>query len=269
MRDHEKYDGLEDCGHDGIIDFHNSVICIRWFKVEAPTPILFNCGSDVTLEGGVSQQEVDTKFQAFLNSTTASGGCNGMLSNNAPANPPSICGGYVDVTWTYTVSQCGHESGCDYGDMVKCTKRFTVAPPSMIVFKCGDNVTIPAGSTPAQILAAWNAFLASTTASGGCNGKLTNNAPALPPSACPGGSVDVTWTYTVSQCGKESGCDTGNSLSCTKRFTVLPSPPIVENCPQPKTLAVECAVPVATALADLNSRSPGWPRRGARLDKEI
>jgi hypothetical protein len=150
-----------------------------------------------------------------------------VLTNNAPATPPSACGGYVDVTWTYTSTNtcgpisCGGQMA--YGS-TRCTKRFTVNAAPAVTFNCGNNVTVPSCSTQAQVNTAWASFLASTTVSGGCStGVLTNNAPATPPSAC-GGYVDVTWTYSsASSCGPITcGYQTNyGSTTCTKRFTVL------------------------------------------------
>ncbi|WP_412476539.1 T9SS type A sorting domain-containing protein [Flavobacterium sp. TBRC 19031] len=215
---------------------NNTVTCTKRFTVQAPAPVVFNCGNNVTVAACSTQSQVNSAWNAFLASTTASGGCGGTLTNNAPANPPSICGGYVDVTWTYTVDSCGQESGCGNNNTMTCTKRFTVQTPAPVVFNCGNNVTVAACSTQSQVNSAWNAFLASTTASGGCGGTLTNNAPANPPSIC-GGYVDVTWTYTVDSCGQESGCGNNNTMTCTKRFTVQAPAPVVFNCGNNVTVA--------------------------------
>ncbi|MGL2964945.1 hypothetical protein ACSVH2_14090, partial [Flavobacterium sp. RSB2_4_14] len=88
-------------------------------------------------------------------------------------------------------------------DSVSAT--FTITPAAPVAFNCANNVTLPACSSQAEVNAAWTTFLASTTASGGCGGVLTNNA-TTPPSAC-GGFKDVTWTYNVSNpCGQPNDC---------------------------------------------------------------
>jgi len=216
------------CGQQSGCGSSNYVTCTRRFTVEAPSQVSMHCGNNVTLPACSTQAQLDAAWAAFLASTTASGGCGGVLTNNA-TTAPSLCGGYKDVTWTYTVGSCGTQSGCGSTNTVTCTKRFTVAAPSQVVFNCGTNVTVGACKTQAQVNAAYASFLASTTASGGCGGVLTNNAPAQAPSAC-GGYVDVTWTYTVASCGQQSGCGANNTLTCTKRFTVTPTAPVVFNC---------------------------------------
>ncbi len=225
---------VNSCGQQSGCGSSNYVTCTRRFTVEAPSQVTFRCGNNVTLPACSTQAQLDAAWAMFLASTTASGGCGGVLTNNA-TTAPSLCGGYKDVTWTYTVASCGTQSGCGSTNTVTCTKRFTVAAPSQVVFTCGANVTVAACKTQAQVNAAYATFLASTTASGGCGGVLTNNAPAQAPSAC-GGFVDVTWTYTVASCGQQSGCGANNSLTCTKRFTVTPTAAVVFNCGQNVTI---------------------------------
>ena len=223
----------------------NYITCTRRFTVQAPSQVTMRCGNNVNLPACSTQAQVDAAWTAFLASTTASGGCGGVLTNNA-TTAPSACGGYKDVTWTYRVASCGQESGCGSTNIVTCTKRFTVAAPSQVVFNCGQNVTVAACKTQAQVNAAYASFLASTTASGGCGGVLTNNAPAQAPSLC-GGYVDVTWTYTVASCGQQSGCGNTNTMTCTKRFTVTGTAPVVFNCGQNVT------VPACSSQAQVNT----------------
>jgi hypothetical protein len=215
------------CGPQSGCGSTNSVHCTKRFTVAAPAQVAISCGTNVTLPACSTQAQLTTAWNAFLASTTASGGCNGVLTRTQ-CSAPSLCGGYVDVTWTYTVGSCGQQSGCGSTNTVQCTRRFTVAAPPQVVFNCGTNVTVPACSTQAQVTTAWNAFLNSTTASGGCGGVLTRTQCSAP-SVC-GGYVDVTWTYTVASCGQQSGCGTGNSLTCTKRFTVAGTSAVAFNC---------------------------------------
>ncbi|WP_264520710.1 T9SS type A sorting domain-containing protein [Flavobacterium sp. N1994] len=229
----------------------NSVHCTRRFTVAAPAPVAISCGTNVTVPACSTQAEVTAAWNSFLASTTATGGCSGVLTNNG-TTPPSLCGGYKDVTWTYTVGSCGQQSGCGSSNTVSCTKRFTVSAPAPVVFNCGNNVTVPACSTQSQLAAAWNSFLTSTTASGGCNGVLTRTQATMP-SLC-GGYVDVTWTYTVGSCGTTAtscgapATSSNGVYTCTKRFTVAASSPVVFNCGTDVTvLACSTAAQVTTA----------------------
>jgi len=209
--------------------------------VAAPPAVTLNCGNNVIVPACSTQAQVTAAWNAFLASTTVSGGCStGTLTNNAPTVAPGTCGGYVDVTWTYrTNTNCGQTVSCggqySSNGTITCTKRFTVASAPAATLNCGNNVIVPACSTQAQVTAAWNAFLASTTVSGGCSiGTLTNNAPTVAPSTC-GGYVDVTWTYrTNNNCGQTVSCggsySSNGTITCTKRFTVASAPAATLNC---------------------------------------
>ena len=204
------------------------------FTITAPTAIVLNCGSNVTLPACSTQAQITAAWNAFLTSTTASGGCNGELIRTECPAPP-VCGGYADVTWTYTVTSCGEDT-----NTTTCTRRFTVASTSAIVFNCGSNVTIQGCGSQTAVDSAFNAFLASTTASGGCNGLFSRTA-ANSPSAC-GGSVDVTWTYTATACGGETSTQT-----CTRTFTVTESAAVIIN---PGT---DVTLPACSTQAQLDS----------------
>ncbi|MEO7173821.1 SdrD B-like domain-containing protein [Flavobacterium sp.] len=175
------------------------------------TPVVFTCGNDVTLPACSTQEQITAAWNAFLTSTTASGGCGGVLTRTDCPAPP-VCGGFVDITWTYTVAACGEGN-------YTCTRRFTVGSTSEVLFNCGTDVTISGCGSQTAVDTAWYAFLASTTASGGCNGVFSRTT-ANSPSAC-GGSVNVTWTYTTTSCGGAPSTQT-----CTRTFTVTPSAPV-------------------------------------------
>ena len=187
--------------------------CTRTFTIDPAPQVVLNCGNNVTIPACVGQSALNAAYDAFKSSVTASGGCNGILSFVAPICPPDICGGSVDVTWTYT-------SSCDVQQT--CTRTLTVNPAPPVIFNCGSDVTLPSCSDQATVNAAWTSFLASTTASGGCDGILVHNAPPNPPNLC-GGHYDITWTY-------HTPCDNGLKSpgnSCTRTFTILsPSTPL-------------------------------------------
>ena len=204
---------------------NGQITCTKRFTVLAAPAVVMNCGNNVTVPACSTQAQVNAAWTAFLASTTASGGCSGVLTNNTSASAaPSACGGYKDVTWTYTVSNaCGTvPTGCNSNGQITCTKRFTVASTPAVVLNCGNNVTRSTCDSQSQINAAWASFLCSTTASGGCSGSLTNNAPSCAPAAGRCGYVDVTWTYTAnSVCGVvPTGCNSNGQITCTKRFSI-------------------------------------------------
>lgn len=181
---------------------NNSASCDQIITVNSPT-VNFTCAVDKTETSCQTQTDIQASYVTWLGTTTASGGCDGLLTNDAPTLAPLACGGFVDVTWTYT-SSCAPLT-------TTCTKRFTVTNAPAVSFTCGTDVTLASCTNQATLNVAWANFLASTTASGGCNGILTNNAPLTPPSACGGSNTAVTWTYT-------SSCTT--AVTCTKNFVV-------------------------------------------------
>ncbi len=166
-----------------------------------PIPIVLTCPDDKTENACKEQCDVDTHFTAWLQSFSYTGGTNPVLTIT-PSSPmaPLACGGATTVTWTVT-DDCGQSESC--------TKTFTVSSPPPVVLTCGEDVVVGACSSQQDINDKWAAFLASTTASGGCNGVLSNNAPKSPPSKC-GGYVDVKWTYKVSKCYDADGDHKGD-----------------------------------------------------------
>ncbi len=73
------------------------------FQVLPSPPIMLSCAMNQTLPAGQSQAQVNSAFTTWLGTTMASGGCNGMLSNNNMGAPPAT-GGNTTVTFTYTSS---------------------------------------------------------------------------------------------------------------------------------------------------------------------
>ncbi|HRK82930.1 MAG TPA: DUF11 domain-containing protein [Saprospiraceae bacterium] len=69
-----------------------------------------------------------------------------------------------------------------------------IALSTSVVFNCPANQTEATGQTQAQINAAFATWLATASASGGCNGALSNNNTGAPPAS--GGTTTVTFTYT-------------------------------------------------------------------------
>lgn len=192
--------------------------CQATFTVAAPPTVTLNCPLNSTITACSTQVAVNAAFAAWLNTATASGGCNGVLTNNN-TGAPSACGGSTTVTFTYT-SSCSPTT-------TTCQATFTVAASPTVTLNCPLNSTITACSTQVAVNAAFAAWLNTATASGGCNGVLTNNNTGAP-SAC-GGSTTVTFTYT-STCAP-------TTTTCQATFTVAAAPTVVLNCPVSTTVA--------------------------------
>ncbi|MCF6130752.1 T9SS type A sorting domain-containing protein [Flavobacterium wongokense] len=176
-------------------------------------PILLNCPPQTTTNPCLTQDQINTAFNAWLASFSFSGGTN-SVSTRSPLNPapPARCGGSTDVTWTVT-DDCGQSQSC--------TRTFTVPAPPAVVLTCPVNTTTGSCQTQAAVNAAFTAWLATASGNGGCNGNLSNNNTGAPP-AC-GGSTTVTFTYT-SSCAPLS-------TTCQATFTVSAAPSVSLTCP--------------------------------------
>jgi len=192
--------------------------CQATFTVAAPPGVELNCPINTTIGACQTQAAVNAQFNAWLGSASASGGCNGVLTNNNTGAPPA-CGGSTTVTFTYT-STCAPLT-------TTCQATFTVPAAPTVILTCPTNTTAAACQTQAAINTAFATWLATATASGGCNGVLTNNNTGAP-SAC-GGSTTVTFTYT-STCAPLT-------TTCQATFTVTAAPTVILTCPTNTTAA--------------------------------
>ena len=166
------------------------------------------CPTNTTTPACQSSSAVLNAYNAWLNTASASGGCNGVLTNDASAYLPFACGqSSRTVTFTYT-STCAPF-------ITTCQATFTVADPPSVNLNCPFNTTVAANQTQEAVNTAFSTWLAGGYASGGCNGVLTNNNTGAP-NAC-GGTTTVKFTYT-SACGPFT-------TTCQRTFTVPPLAP--------------------------------------------
>ena len=200
----------DDCGQ--------SLSCTKTFTVPAPPTVVLTCPTNTTTAACLTQATVESAYAAWLATATGNGGCGGSLTNNSQGAPPA-CGGSRTVTFTYT-STCAPLSST-------CQATFTVPNSPAVSLTCPANTTTTACQTQAAVDAAYAAWLATATASGGCGGSLTNNSTGAP-AAC-GGSKTVTFTYT-------SSCAPLTS-TCQATFTVPNSPAVILTCPTNQSIA--------------------------------
>ncbi|MBK9107815.1 MAG: T9SS type A sorting domain-containing protein [Saprospiraceae bacterium] len=192
------------------------VTCSASFTVTAAPAVVLNCPANNTQASCQTQVAIDAAYNTWLTSVSSSGGCNAAISNNG-TGAPNACGGSITVTWTVT-------STCE--GPVTCSASFTVTSAPVVVLNCPVNNTQSACQTQAAIDAAYAAWLATATSSGGCNASVSNNGGAAP-LAC-GGSKTVTWTVT-------SSCE--GPVTCSAVFTVTAAPPVMLSCPANQTQA--------------------------------
>ncbi|MGL2964822.1 T9SS type A sorting domain-containing protein, partial [Flavobacterium sp. RSB2_4_14] len=185
-------------------DSNGRVTCTKRFTVATAPLVTFKCGNNVTVPACSTQSQVNAAWTSFLCSTTVSGGINGVLTNNAPSNPPSACGGSVNVTWTYTGS-CGQTQSC--------TKTFTVTSGGRVDVTGPSNVSYNGCNFTSQyaLNCAFNNWLAQfQTVSSGCSSSsncgtssggataVFSGDPRVAPSLFNGGCVRVTYSIAGS-----------------------------------------------------------------------
>ncbi|MFV5696158.1 IPT/TIG domain-containing protein, partial [Flavobacterium sp. LB3P122] len=132
------------------------------FAIQEPpsNPVIFNCPTDVTEASCQTQDQINTKFNAWLATFSTSGGANPVLTSN-PVTPlaPNNCGGSTTVTWTLT-------SDCE--ETKTCTRTFTVTPdlvaPVITATGTPTNGTLGCNPTADAI----NAALGTATATDTC-----------------------------------------------------------------------------------------------------
>ncbi len=190
--------------------------CSAVFTVSNSTPLSVSCASNTIEPPCLSQNEINVRFNNWLATTSAAGGCNVGISNDN-TGAPNACGGSTTVIFTIT-------SSCDATQT--CSAVFTVTDAPAIVFNCPTNQTEAACQTQSEIDNKFNAWLLTANVSGGCNAGLSNNNTGAP-SYC-GGSTTVTFTVT-------SSCEAPRT--CSASFTVTAPEPIVLNCPSSVTHA--------------------------------
>ncbi|MBK8567222.1 MAG: hypothetical protein IPN76_28835 [Saprospiraceae bacterium] len=209
-------------------DCNNNASCSSSFAITSPPNVVLTCPVNTTAAACQTQAAINASFTAWLATATASGGCNGVLTNNNTGAPPA-CGGSTTVTFTYT-SSCAPLT-------TTCQATYTVSAPPTVMLNCPMNTTTAACQTQAAVNSAFTTWLASATASGGCNGVVTNNNTGAPP-AC-GGSTTVTFTYT-STCAPLT-------TTCQATFTVAAAQAVVLNCPANTTTAACQTQPAVNA----------------------
>ena len=202
------------------------------FTVPAAPALTLQCPQNASDPPGLTQEVINARYQAWLQSATHAGGCNAVLTHDDPG-VPSYLGGTTEVTWTLT-------DACN--EPITCTATYSVGPGSPVILYCPDEHTEPACKTQEQINTAFAEWLASVRIVGGCDPGITIT-PENPvaPDAC-GGSVSVTWTVT-------NNC--GEGALCTATFTVVPAEradlKIPENYTGTETCPTQAAVDAAFA----------------------
>ncbi len=223
----------DDCGAN--------VTCSATFTVTAAPPVVITCPAPATEASCQTQAAIDAAFATWMGTFSTSGGCNPVVTNDAPPMvAPPACGGATTVTWTVT-------SDCEPPAMCSATFTVTAAPP--VVITCPAPATEASCQTQAAIDAAFATWLTTATLSGGCGAAMTHDGLIIgAPAAC-GGASTVTWTAT-------SDCEP--NVTCSATFTVTAAGAVAITCPVNTTASVDQTQAVvnadfATWLASVSS----------------
>ena len=183
------------------------------YNTQIASPINLNVPGNFTATACTyaNQAAANAAFNAWVASANFTGGCNGVLTNNAGA-VPAFCGGSATVTWNVT-------SACEN---VTKSRTFTItAAPAVVVNYPANNTTSACDYVDqAAVNAVFNTWLTGFTATGGCDPqKSTEGATA--PDKC-GGTATVHFIVT-------DKCYTTSNV--TRTFTITAAPAVVLNVP--------------------------------------
>jgi len=180
--------------------------------------VSLTCPTNTTVASCQSQTAIDAAFTTWLGTASASGGCNGVLTNNN-TGAPSACGGSTSVTFTYT-STCAPLTST-------CQATFTVSAPSNPTPTFANcNNTFNLGCNPFSLPSC------TSIASGSFGGTVTaSNSCGSVPVSCSAGNVTINgcnrsqvFTFSATACGQ--------TITCTRTFnwTVVTPPSFNGSC---------------------------------------
>ncbi len=191
--------GASDISFTVTSDCEAPVTCNASFKVSNAPAVVLTCPSSVTESACSSQEEINSKFAAWKNTASFTGGCNGVLSNNG-ASAPGKCGGTATLIFSANTD-------CDAPKT--CSASFTVMPPPPVSLTCPDSIQVQKNDNPSDLIEKFNLWKSKAVVTGGCNSKLTISSDTLPVSE---GTVQVLFSV-------QSDCDTLHQ--CSSQFVVL------------------------------------------------
>ena len=234
-------------------------------EVEDYLAVELTCPTATTEASCQTQSAIDTKYNAWLATVKAGGGCNGVLTNNSPG-PPSSCGGTRTVTFTYT-STCAPLT-------TQCTSTFTVnadTPPAIATCAVTRNITgcnTAAITTPAYSAttatsseAVFEAAPNNGNASDAC-GITSVTYIDVATGVCP---IVVTRTWTVTDvCGQTATCiqtiniseTTLPGISCPPNVTITCTASTLPANTGTATATDNCTASPTVTYTDVTQSSP-------------
>ncbi|GAB1451517.1 hypothetical protein MASR2M47_15730 [Draconibacterium sp.] len=192
--------------------------CSATFTVQPVDPLTVNKPDDPMLPGCSDDATITAAYNTWKAGFSYNGGCSTVSDNIAdiPALTDISCGG--QLTFIYTASNTCGQSQSEIS-------TFTVEPLTELSINIPPGVTLPLCSETTDIQAAYDAWKAGFTTTGGCAVVTNMNTfPALGDIACGG---TLTFTFTA-----ENGlalCE--NPVQGTSDFTVTEAPELTLACP--------------------------------------
>ncbi|WP_167612785.1 hypothetical protein, partial [Maribellus sediminis] len=179
--------------------------CSATFTVTDAPAIEATPPADLTLGSCLTQDSVNTAYDAWVASGVVTGGC-GLVVDIVKPDAPDACGGSVDVMWIVS---------SDCADTIRATRTFTVTDAPAIEATPPADLTLGSCLTQDSVNTAYDAWVASGVVTGGC-GLVVDIVKPDAPDAC-GGSVDVMWIVSS---------DCADTIRATRTFTVTDAPAI-------------------------------------------
>jgi uncharacterized repeat protein (TIGR01451 family) len=180
------------------------VVQTRSFTIPDAPVVSLTLPDNYTGTQCMTQDAVNTAFTNWLNQVNLEGGCETDMVMT-PENPtaPSYCGGTVFVTWTVT-SECENT--------ITENRTFTIPDAPELVLNVPNNYVGFACTNQDVVDNAFNNWLASVEAFGGCNDVTVTRIPENPvaPSFC-GGTTEVTWI---------ASSDCSDDITMTRTFAI-------------------------------------------------
>ncbi|MFN8349194.1 MAG: T9SS type A sorting domain-containing protein [Spirosomataceae bacterium] len=200
-------------------------------------PVNLICPINAIAPACQTQATINIQFANWLASVSASGGCNGLMTNNSMGAPPA-CGGSTTVTFTYTSTCVPLSTTCQATFTVPtCSATPTISTNDPTAFCPGSSVTLTSDAVSGN---QWYV-----------NGNPIDGATNQSYSATAAGNYTVV--VTVSGCASEPS----NSIVLTIKPvpTATLSASQTDVCPNTQvTLNAQCSLPAATV-----NWNPGAP----------
>ncbi|RKE90895.1 GEVED domain-containing protein [Ichthyenterobacterium magnum] len=205
-----------------------------------PSPVLeVSCPTGVLLDSSSSEAEILASYNLWKDSFEYTGGCE--VDDNIGSIPPLPsydCGTGVNISFDYIATDRCNPNG------VTCSSTFVVPGVTGLTVACPTNVDLPACTSAADILLAYNTWKSGFGVNDGDN-PTSNIAdiPALPAYEC---RVDVDLSFTLTA---YDACNP-NGVSCTSTFSydTDKTAPLIPSAPGSLSICANDAIPAQENL---------------------